>query len=130
MKQDEAKIKGVIKSLRDGPSFDIDISLYATYVYCVRSHARGRLHMQVWNKNRPELSTKVEWLPGWPINPRLMRYEFGTLDDQKKFIDHVREYIQTMRTMAYPTHKPQWEQLILDFDLPVQDAIDSGTTTA
>lgn len=65
-----------------------DMALYATYLYCVASHARGHLHMKVWN-----IDYQYKFDPEKTQNPRLGRLELNTLVDQEQFIECARKFI-------------------------------------
>ena len=66
-----------------------DMSLYATYLYCVAAQARGHLHMKVWN-----IDYQYKYEPGKTENPRLGKLELKTLDDQQQFIECTVKFIR------------------------------------
>lgn len=86
-----------------------DMSLYATYLYCLASHARGHLHMTKWNIDHP-----YKFEPGVTKNPRLGRFELKTLGEQWQFIECARDFI---------LHRQDWMKkyniLSVFKDLPV-----------
>lgn len=123
MKQDEKAIKEVIHKLKKHlPVGNYDRALYATYIYCLRSRAHGVLHMKIWNKLHP-----YQLQLGTTANPRYGKMEFNTLEDQDKFIDHVRAYIERQAKSKWG----DWDKLRLDFDAIEESSHDDcGTATA
>lgn len=104
-----------------------DLSLYATYLYCLASQARGHMHMATWNQvcirqfddNRVEVGS----------NPRSFTMHLSNLEDQATFIKHAAAFIIKRQALirAYGL-KSRFMSLPLNFDLPVVE--DSGTTIA
>lgn len=135
MKQDVAKLRQWIKMVKDGR---ISPSCYRTFLYCVRSHYRGRIHMKVWNKKHPyKLKLFDSSIPGViahaPMDPMLGSMELNSLEDQTKFIMHMVAYIKHERARADAQLKAgkdwywvkEWAGLETNFDLS-----DVGTTDA
>lgn len=114
MKQDIDKIKAAIHAAKKfKPEGVYDHSLYATYLYCVRSHYRGRLHMSIWNKHHPRAATYE--IGKWVGDPRSEgKLEFKTLEDQAKWIAYVKAYIERRQSWDSPSN--DWRKLELNFD--------------
>lgn len=118
MKQDHKKIVEAIHLARKFlPEGNYDHSLYATYLYAVRTHARGRLHMSVWNKHHPRemnMDPTQRWLEH-PLSAG--RVEFKSLEQQAQWIAYVREFIARRAASTYSS-AADWKKLPLDFDAP------------
>jgi hypothetical protein len=140
MKQDIDKIKTWIKDTRLGlkkPNEGrVSPAVYRTFLYCVRSHYRGRLHMKIWNKDYPHelrLFDPVSMNGMYAADPLLGKMEINSLADQEKFIVHMIQYIRVQRERSEANLKAghdwpwcrEWAGLETNFD-----KLDDGTTVA
>jgi hypothetical protein len=123
MKQDVKKIKEAIKAASKlEPAGLFDHKLYATYLYAVRSHARGRIHMKTWNKAHPK-EMKLPPSQYWIEHPLTAgRVEFSTLDQQAAWIAYVRAFIEGRQNSSSTN---DWKKLILDFDAAEEPVVTS-----
>lgn len=120
MRQDVPKIRAALKAIaKKQPAGRIDHAIYATYLCCLRSQERGRLHMKLWNKYHPKANPldNIDHLVRIS-NPRgAGSVEFKTLDDQAKWISYLRAYIEYMQNAPF-YYRDDWRKLQLDFTLP------------
>ena len=102
MKTDWAKLKREIHSVTAMQRHvgDIgdwsDLALYATYLYCIASQARGHLHMKNWNIHQER---KLDTIGHIHTNPRNFQTTINNLDDQKAFIDIARGFIEDRQNL-------------------------------
>lgn len=125
MSIDIKNLRKAIQEVRHG-NYDarFDRALYATYLYCIRSHMRGRLHMKTWNKEHPYFLNLGNLDPAYSHgDPRLGKIEFNTLDEQEQFIALLRRRFEWFKQWQYGS--PVWKQVVLDFT-----AVDSGMLSA
>mgnify|MGYP001582812407 CR=1 FL=1 len=97
-----------------------DLSLYATYLYCLAANSRGHIHMVTWNQkclrqlSVRELDTTVQ--PG--TNPRSFGIVINNLKDQGIFIKFAHAFIhkrqEHMRRYGMKSH---FTKLPIDFEL-------------
>ena len=119
MKQDISKIKQWIKDTKDytknvktgRPS----PAIYRTFLYCLRSQYRNRLHMQVWNKDHQDTLKLFDPASTnrYVMDPLSGKMEFKSLDDQQAFIVHMIQHIIARRASAedYLARGCQWPWL-------------------
>lgn len=139
-KQDIKKIKSWILSTKLGsknqPGGRPSPAVYRTFLYCVRSHYRGRLHMAVWNKDHKDILKLFDPTAGQQhiADPLSGKVEFKTLDDQRAFIIHMIHYIIATRTRAeeYLAKGCQWSWLTdwAGLETNFDKVVDDGTEVA
>lgn len=97
-----------------------DLSLYATYLYCLASHASGHIHMATWNQmcTRQMTSKDLPLRVSIGSNPRSFGLEINNLKDQALFIDYARMFIvKRQEYMRKWNIKSQFVNLPVYFDL-------------
>lgn len=92
------------------------LALYATYLYCVISQKRGKLHMKWWNKEYPiPMDPVTSEISIWKW-PYCFGVTFDTLDQQKAFIDQAHKYLSWAQDHTKKfTPNSEFIKLPLDF---------------
>lgn len=106
MKLDKVKMKEIRETLikrqrelKDQQSLGAaELSLYATYLYTVVSHARNHLHMKWWNRNSQEVYTP-ERAARYGSEVRSFSFEVNSLAAQHVWLEMAKKYLS--RACAY-----------------------------